>query len=98
MLSRDTMCSVAAHDRARDPCRMLVAHLSPRSRRRDQDQRSEGINRRANRSICRNANSSGVVVGVREDLDQRAYTTSFAGIALFLTRGYWLLRAPRMFV
>lgn len=36
----------------------------------------------------RGAGDAGLVVGVREDLDQRAYTTIFVGLSLFLMPGY----------
>ncbi|MEO6777065.1 MAG: hypothetical protein ABI467_29305 [Kofleriaceae bacterium] len=32
--------------------------------------------------------SDGIVIGVREDLDQRAFTTIFVGLALFFVPGY----------
>jgi hypothetical protein len=32
--------------------------------------------------------SSGVIFGVREDLDVTAYTTIFLGVALFMVPGY----------
>jgi hypothetical protein len=34
------------------------------------------------------SSSAGVVVGVREDLDDAAYTTAFVGVQLFMVPGY----------
>jgi hypothetical protein len=40
------------------------------------------------RKVGTGSASSGLIVGVREDLDTAAYTTIFVGVALFMVPGY----------